>query len=801
MMTGWRVALVSALLGAAGCGDGAGRDTDAAVADGASGDGSMSGDGSTSDAGSVDLPPLELDDAFGDDGMIRVRSIGSTDWIWGADRAPDGDILAGGGTTNGLGRRYEAIVVRFDGTDGSLDESWGESGVALLDFHDGATITAVAALADGGAMVGGYSEYGADFLAFVARLDADGVLDEGFGTHGIVSWEGDISGVTALASGDGGVTYALSAARSSPTELRRLRADGSIDTSFGTEGVATVTGGEPRELVVRADGSLLALAGNNLTHVAATGAIDPDFGDEGTARIPFDAYALEISPDGGELVVVGGGAASVLKLDADTGEPVLAFGIDGTLAVPGTTEELVDVAWLPTAGIVVLEGEVVSFPAAQPVAVHRMDADGSGVALVSDTIGGRGSHLSHLFATEAAMYLVGSVFDLSVADVEVHVRALDHAGAPVSGFGTEGLARSRSGATSELFWDMARRADGSVVATGPSFIAGLLVRFADGAQDLSFGDGGFVNTNPIVGPFIGVGTDGDRILGASGDELVRLLADGTPDPGFGEMGEFMGAPDPASLHAVAADAEGRIVGAGEIISGQALVIRLAPDGTPDATFGVDGVVSNPAGEDLRASFFAVLPEADGLVLAALGASLGVRQTVVMRLTSDGTLDTRFGDEGVVVIDSGPWGYRLLGRRGGGYLVGGHATGCRDADCPLAVVAIRADGSLDADFGDAGIASVMGRQYNGPMGLTQLSDGSILIGGAVTGARSEELAVWRLSPDGRLDEAFGTGGVLVLTGHRGRVTAMIPDGDGALAAGYHSHPATGTDAILLRLRAP
>jgi uncharacterized delta-60 repeat protein len=807
MMLGLRVALVCAVLsGAVGCECGDGADTDAGMPDGAGGDrdGSVSFDGDVpeNDAGPVDLTPIELDDTFGDDGIVRVQSIGSTDWVWGADRAPDGDLLAGGGTTNGLGRRQEAIVVRFDGTDGSLDESWGVGGVALLDFHDAPTITAVVALADGGAMIGGYSQYGTQALAFVARLGADGTLDATFGTGGIVSFEGDNSGVTALALGAGGVTYALSAVRSSRAVVRRLTADGSIDTTFGTEGVAEVLGAEPRELVVRDDGSLLALVDNFLTHVSAGGVVDTEFGDQGSVRFLFDTYAFEISPSGDELVVVGGaaGTASIIKLDATTGEPV-AFGTNATLLVPGTTEGLVDVEWLETAGIVVLEGEVVNFPAAQPVAVHRMNADGTGVALVSNTIGGRGSHLSHLFATETAIYLVGSVFDLAVTEVEVHVRALDHAGAAVSGFGTDGLARSRSGATTELFWDMARRADGSVVATGPAFIAGLLVRFAGGAQDLTFGEGGWVNTNPIVGPFIGVGADGDRILGAVGDELVRLNADGTPDSNFAEMGEFLDAPDSSSLHAVAADAEGRILGAGEIIAGQALIIRLTSDGIPDATFDGDGIVMNPAGDTLRASLLAVLPEDDGIVVSGIGTTLGVRHTVLLRLELDGSLDTSFGDEGVVTIDGGPSGWRLVPRQGGGYLVSGSSLDCRDGDCPVSVVALRADGSVDSGFGDAGIASVIGRYYAGPMGLTQLSDGSILLGGAVTGARSEELAIWRLAPDGRPDPAFGTDGALVLTGHRGRVTAMIPDGDGALAAGWHSSPTTGTDAILLRLRAP
>src|SRR3954454_2345368 len=77
--------------------------------------------------------------------------------------------------------------------------------------------------------------------------------------------------------------------------------------------------------------------------------------------------------------------------------------------------------------------------------------------------------------------------------------------------------------------------------------------------------------------------------GATRFVVLRLLPTGEIDPSFGAgLGYALAGPGDAQLAAMAMDRDGNIFLAGES-GGAPLVIKLHPDGTPDATFAVPGL--------------------------------------------------------------------------------------------------------------------------------------------------------------------------------------------------------------------
>ena len=144
------------------------------------------------------------------------------------------------------------------------------------------------------------------------------------------------------------------------------------------------------------------------------------------------------------------------------------------------------------------------------------------------------------------------------------------------------------------------------------------------------------------GKVVVVGWDLRRLI------LSRFNRDGTVDPSFGLNGTavrdlegFLG-PSRAAL-----DAAGRILvpDSPGCAPCPASVLRFAPDGHADATFGHDGQAFLPT----RSARLHAVAAADERVVAAGVEWLSRRRLVVARLTPSGILDSSFGDRGLAFL--------------------------------------------------------------------------------------------------------------------------------------------------------
>jgi uncharacterized delta-60 repeat protein len=244
--------------------------------------------------------------------------------------------------------------------------------------------------------------------------------------------------------------------------------------------------------------------------------------------------------------------------------------------------------------------------------------------------------------------------------------------------------------------------------------------------------------------------------------LPRGLTQGSSDPTFapGTAGQVNVAFF-AEQSAIAANGSIYVVGqepGATTGSTQGVLERLNANGTPDATFGATGVVTDSATAD--EDLYGVQPLADGQVLVT-GDSNG--SLLLARYDSDGTLDASFGTGGRVVVPianaSSATAYAVaLDPTSGDYLIGGAAGG------QFLVDRFTPSGAPDPAF-NGGQPQLFGTVagQNAVAKVVVLSDGSII--GA--GPSASNVVAVRLNADGSLDTAFNsTGaapGLLVIEG--------------------------------------
>lgn len=278
-------------------------------------------------------PNGSLDRSFDGDGKVVTRLSEHTDMIYGLAVQPDGKIIAVGTRFTGPRSRQFAIL-RYK-SDGSLDASFDEDGIVLLDIGNSQQDTAYAAAVrgDGSILVAGSSLNSIDAKDArliqndfaVVRLRADGSADPGFGTSGKVITDfgrGSDVAYALIEQPDGAILVAGMTAGDKVQDwgIVRYRPDGTLDEKFGSGGkTRTNFLGEdniPWSIALQADGKFVAagyaLKGNSPLFAASRhssdGSLDNSFADGGklTFKVLDGGVGREvfITPDG-RIVIAG----------------------------------------------------------------------------------------------------------------------------------------------------------------------------------------------------------------------------------------------------------------------------------------------------------------------------------------------------------------------------------------------------------------------------------------------------------------------------------------------------------------
>jgi len=303
-------------------------------------------------------------------------------------------------------------------------------------------------------------------------------------------------------------------------------------------------------------------------------------------------------------------------------------------------------------------------------------------------------------------------------------------------FGTNGKVTTDFPGLAAVISAVVVQPDGKIVVAGGAYplftFAGdfKVARYnPDGSLDTSFGAGGIVTTIfPGDGSFafaLAVQSDG-KIIAAGTDffdfnpgdmsdtdfALARYNPDGSLDATFGNGGtvttDFLGAED--DVFSVLIQPDGKIVAVGSANSPfdfyDFAAARYMSNGSLDTTFGTGGKMRVDFGnQDMDIASDAAL-QSDGKIVAA-GTTVfdfGVEQDFALtRFNSNGTIDTTFGTNGLLLIDFDSFAQSanavLIQPDGKIITVGYPNTELDDSDFLLA--RCNPDGSLDPSFGVGG----------------------------------------------------------------------------------------------------
>ncbi len=304
-------------------------------------------------------------------------------------------------------------------------------------------------------------------------------------------------------------------------------------------------------------------------------------------------------------------------------------------------------------------------------------------------------------------------------------------------FGTMGIAtHDLSTNQGDGLRALVRMDDGRYVGCGVFFATGTAQDFVaarfntNGSLDTTFGGGAVVTSflqsgsgaslfdqcNAVAlqpdGMIVSAGFTSEA--GPAHVALTRHTASGVLDSMFGSGGKVdinasATVNGNSEARAVVVQPDGKLLVAGYAFgpgNSEFLVMRLNSNGSPDATFGTNGITRTPvgSGEDIAN---AMVRQPDGRIVLAgsMYAADGHRDFALARYTAAGLLDPSFGTGGLVTTPVGPsddYAYALLLMPWGRLVAAGSArrsTGGPGND--LALVAYNADGSLDRYFGIAG----------------------------------------------------------------------------------------------------
>lgn len=449
-----------------------------------------------------------LDTSLDGDGKLTTDLNGWDDDASSIALQTDGKIVLAGETSVIAGGFYQFGVVRYN-PDGALDNTFDADGKVNTTFgiNSGDHAYGVAVQTDGRIVAAGYTLNGSNFDFAVARYNSDGTFDGTFGNRVFTAFGANRSEANSTAvQADGKIVvagYSYNSNSNQDFALTRYNADGTLDSTFGTNGKVTTAFGSDLDIAtavaIQADGKIVvagytkigAVTSFALARYNANGSPDTSFGANSTGRIAVavgagnsvaDAMAIQTN---GRIVLVGtaDNNFAVVRFGPN-GSPDTSFDGDGKVitAVGTDTAKAHDVLIQPD-GKIVVGGEAKNGGNNNDFALVRYNSDGS----------------------------------------------LD------SNFYNGGKALTEMGATNEILKSLAIQPDGKIIAAGETFLTWhsdvAVARFnTDGTLDTNFDGDGRVTTeftasrNDRTGA-VAIQPDGKIIVGGSTNVAFQSITD------------------------------------------------------------------------------------------------------------------------------------------------------------------------------------------------------------------------------------------------------------------------------------
>ncbi len=317
-------------------------------------------------------PDGSLDATYGEGGYVLYQA---QEFIYlnealDAVLAPDGSLMVAGHVFDPSGIN-KSFVLNVD-ENGFVNTYFGDNGCVFSEDGHGIVYESIDIDSHGRIIVSGYK----DDKMFISRFKSNGEIDESFGTNGsvVIEFEDYDSSYAWSIKCDEydnvivGGTRLYNATNTQCAMLCRLDETGTMDTSFGIDGVVDLVVGQGHEYVLAMEiqpGGNYIVAGHSwlanepdleyeayVTRVTPEGQVDGSFGTNGYTRFsPFDrashsCYGLTVAHDGqifgtfyAYVFNTAASGAYVFNLDAN-GNPNTSFADNGLFEFVFTEPEI-----------------------------------------------------------------------------------------------------------------------------------------------------------------------------------------------------------------------------------------------------------------------------------------------------------------------------------------------------------------------------------------------------------------------------------------------------------------------------
>lgn len=485
---------------------------------------------------------------------------------------------------------------------------------------------------------------------FVARFNTNGSLDTSFNSNGYRIIDGFDIGMMQLQT-DGKIV--VSTTNDSSVNLYRINTNGSLDTNFDSDGLMTIagTGNNSSKLGIQNDSKILVATRVNVgpetnydimvARVNTNGTLDTTFDADG--KMIFNYHSLNdfncgISLDNGKIILTGNSFFDYLTSNLCVAKLNSDGSFDTSFNGDGKTE----------------------------IFIENQSNDGAQKSIL---------------LSDGKLMVFGSTFSannyFTNPDRSPSIIRINPDGTLDSSFDNDGkLILNQQGIISEAKVLL----DNKIILIAESRFGGnsrLIKLNYDGSLDTSFGTNGIatplLSLNGLLYRNLLIMEDGKIMISGSYNTsstsfllLARLNNDGTIDTSFGNNG-YVGVLGQNRLDGYNYNPQclektndgkfiigGSLDNSGDFYLYRTIVCQLNADGTTDNSFDGDGLFTIDFPTNVIDYMYDMKFQNDGKILAIVNSnnSLDLRNFGLFRITQNGELDATFGTNGIVMTDVG-----------------------------------------------------------------------------------------------------------------------------------------------------
>jgi len=690
---------------------------------------------------------------------------------------------------------------------GDLDTTFGTNGKVSTNFGQGDfTINSQIIQSDGKILLCGQIDNSSVYYGFIIRLNTDGSLDSTFNTNGKTINE-TIEGFDKISlQADGKIV--VGGNKNSDVALARYNSNGTLDTTFDTDGMiySTTNATSYRgfiDLDIQTDGKIVVLSefysgsqDYRVLRYESNGALDTTFGNNGSTTTDIGNVefpkSIVIQADG--KILVGGTTFGssfenpFVARYSTTGLLDNTFNSNGKriYTLTGATYNKMSNLAVQADGKILFycKSTISSSPKILLVRLNSnsafdttFDTDGIAIATSPANFNGVKAKLRIQADGKYTLFTTTQSTVNNASNNDILGMRFNTSGTLDTTFDTDGILTLAYFSLNDNFGDF-NCVGSSIILSGNTQETVLLGEIAvakltstasfdttfdtDGKLFFTFPYGGGDSTNTSE-----IQSDGKIIVAGKSYfnykefyTVARYNTNGSIDTTFGSNGlVIINTQNYDTVNDIAIDTNGKIIVAGG--NTYAVLLRLNSNGSLDTTFGTNGFASFTSG---FSSVYDVKVLSSGKILVAgydsytIGTSYSGNY-LLARLNSNGTLDSTFGTNGISNLGSTTADQEVLYKievQPDGKIV---ATGTinNGSDLDIVIYRYNSNGTFDTTFNGNGSSTFGSIGSDRPTGLALQNDGKILVLGYLNGEPKLE----RFTSNGSIDTSFDLDGIVDL----------------------------------------